>query len=130
MGPILDDVFRYRGFCGNAAECRLRVYQRQGKAVIVVASETYTNRGSSVVSMASRLARWVWQMLERPADGMIWIEHIPQLCSSEDREGFSDVDTFSRVFFPKSPENGTEIFADPVWTVLSLEELNLLVRQD
>lgn len=134
MDLVLDTTFFYRGFCGNEAECRLRVYEKPGQAIIVVASELASNRGSSIVSMVTKLAERVWRILEQPHNGMIWIEHIPYISYTAPGEDFTEYDTFSRVVFADplaglggSLERRAEIFANPFWIQLNKKEVDGLL---
>lgn len=133
MDLTVDGVFRYRGFCGNAAECYLRVYQASGRPAVVVASELDSNRGTSIIHMVTHLAGWVWQMLERPAGGLIWIEHIPRSGTGEesvDAGRFADATVLPlcRVDFGGSSGPCMGTFISPAWTPISREELKNLIR--
>ncbi len=134
MDLILDSVFCYRGFCGNAAECRIRVYEAPGRAAVVIASELASNRGTSIIHMVTHLAGWVWQILEQPPGGLIWIEHIPRPGSepgteeSPEEEVITEVLSLCRVDFGGTLTPHTGSFTDPIWTPISREEFKGLIR--
>lgn len=128
MNLFLDTVFRYRGFCGNAAECRLRVYEKPGQATVVVASELDSNQGTSIANMVVNLAGWVWQMLEKPPNGMVWIEHFPRSGGEAANRNVFSPGTFSEVNFTELVLGCSEVFANPVWTALSKEEFDALIH--
>ena len=80
MRVVENSVFSYRGYHGCRSLCRLRIYKPEdvaGGPWVVIASELADNPGTSVTNACERIATAVWQKLERPASGMVFVEHYP-----------------------------------------------------
>lgn len=122
MQQTLDTLHHYKGYGAGDAVCRLRVYEEPGKPTIVIVTELPENAGTSVTNRAERLATQVWQMLERPAEGMVWVEHYPE--SGRGRKVWEQ-EHFSLVTFSETMQG----FRKPEWKALPKEEVEALVGQ-
>lgn len=124
-----DERFEYRGFHNCPSVCRLRVYEEDGKAPVALVTELEDNVGTSVTNMAEHLASAVWKMLERPALGLVWIEHY------EDRAHIGGRPTlkehFDHVTFePRSDAFGILTgFGEPHWQRISKTDVETLLDQ-
>jgi hypothetical protein len=79
MKQIADNPnFEYLGLQCFPSKCRLRAYAEAGQPTIVIATELTDNPGTSVTHAIEEIATQAWQWLERPAAGMIVIEHYEQ----------------------------------------------------
>jgi len=117
--PTLDLIYPFRGLCGAPSRCRLRIYEPREKPLVVLATELPDNPGTSITNYVEELAAEVWALLEKPACGMVWIEHYPERGSVHRRlpEGFD------RVTF-RQTERG---FAGPRWRPLARAEVEALI---
>lgn|GEM_PF-98493 len=117
--PLLDVAYHFRGLCGAPSCCRLRVYEPREGPLVVIATELPENPGTSITNFVEELAAEVWALLERPARGMVWIEHYPERGPVHRRipEGFDRV-TFART------ERG---FSGPQWRRLPRAEVEQLI---
>lgn len=110
----LDIVFHYRGSRNIKSKCRLRVYEAEAQPHMVIATQLPDNPGASIVAMPEYLAWSVWVFLERPSQGLIWIEHITNQVTSA---GFQHEETFSLVNFLLDQEQRQS--SKPEWHRLS-----------
>ena len=51
-----DYVHRYRGYWSDGGRCRIRIYQEEGRAPVVICSQLPDNDNTSVTNMAEYLA--------------------------------------------------------------------------
>lgn len=123
---LLFDRFRFRGFHGRAAWCRLEVLPRTDGRVVVIATEVPDNPGTSVTNAAEHLASFACDRLGIHTDRLVWVEHygdLPGKASPTDR-GY-DLVTFARlppepvVWSPSvlaaHPDGWPGYFDDPQW---------------
>lgn len=124
-----DKRFEYRGFHGCKSACRLRVYETPGKVPVALVTELTDNPGTSITNMAEYLATLIWKMLERPADGLVWIEHYEDRARVGGRTTLKN--EFDRVTFePRSDASGILTgFGEPHWQRISREEVETLLGQ-
>jgi len=72
-----DYVHRYRGYWSDGGRCRIRIYQEDGQAAVVVCSQPPDNDNTSVTNMAEYLAAEVIGEHKLPTP-LVWIEHYPE----------------------------------------------------
>ena len=123
MRKTWDGVFPYRGYHGCSSRCRLRVYEESGKPPVVIATEREDNPGTSITNMAEHLATAVWQMLERPEHGLVWIEHY------QDRALIGGKPLFKEEFDSVTFTSTCHGFTDPRWKPISKAEVETLIGQ-
>jgi hypothetical protein len=72
-----DYVHYYRGYWSDGGRCRIRVYQEDGQAPVVICSQLPDNDNTSVTNMAEYIAAEVIEehVLRTP---LIWVEHYPE----------------------------------------------------
>ena len=70
---LRNDNFRFAGFWGFDGECRVQVFEEEGKPSVVIVSESPENRGTSISNAAETVWGAVYRLLERPANGVICI---------------------------------------------------------
>jgi hypothetical protein len=72
-----DYIHHYRGYWSEGGECRIRIYQEDGQAPLVVCSQLLDNENTSVTNMAEYLAAEIVQHypLSTP---VVWVEHYPE----------------------------------------------------
>jgi hypothetical protein len=72
-----DYVHYYRGYWSDGGKCRIRIYQEDGRAPVVVCSQLPDNHNTSVTNMVEYLAAEVIEVhgLTTP---LIWLEHYPE----------------------------------------------------
>ena len=77
MSKIHDHVHHYKGYWSEGGKCRIRIYQEDEQALVVVCSQLPDNDNTSVTNMAEYLAAEVMEehMLPTP---LVWIEHYPE----------------------------------------------------
>jgi hypothetical protein len=51
-----DYVHYYRGYWSDGGKCRIRIYQEDGQAPVVICSQLPENKNTSVTNMAEYLA--------------------------------------------------------------------------
>jgi hypothetical protein len=51
-----DYIHHYRGYWSEGGECRIRIYQEDGHAPVVICSQLQDNENTSVTNMAEYLA--------------------------------------------------------------------------
>ncbi len=77
MRKTHDYVHRYRGYWSDGGKCRIRIYQEDGQAPVVVCSQLPDNDNTSVTNMAEYLAAEVAERHSLPTP-LTWIEHYPE----------------------------------------------------
>jgi hypothetical protein len=72
-----DYVHHYRGYWSDGGRCRIRIYQGDGRAPMVICSQPPDNPNTSVTNMAEYLAAKVIEdhSMSTP---LAWIEHYPE----------------------------------------------------
>jgi hypothetical protein len=72
-----DYIHHYRGYWSDEGMCRIRVYQEDGQAPVVICSQLPDNTNTSVTNMAEYLAAEITQAhsLLKP---LAWVEHYPE----------------------------------------------------
>ncbi|MCA1731300.1 MAG: hypothetical protein LC751_18455 [Actinobacteria bacterium] len=69
-----DYIHRYRGYWSDGGRCRIRIYQEDGLAPVVVCSQLPENKNTSITNMAEYLAAEV--IVEHGLDiPLVWIDH-------------------------------------------------------
>jgi hypothetical protein len=72
-----DYIHHYRGYWSEGGECRIRIYQEDGQAPVVVCSQPLDNDNTSVTNMAEYLAVDIIE--EHSLHGPpVWVEHYPE----------------------------------------------------
>ena len=74
---IHDYVHYYRGYWADEGKCRIRIYQEDCLAPVVIRSQLPKNKNTSVTNMAEYLAAEVIQE-HGLATPLIWIERYPE----------------------------------------------------
>jgi hypothetical protein len=121
-----DYVHHYRGYWSDGGKCRIRIYQNDGQAPLVVCSQLLDNPNTSVTNMAEYLAAEVIQEHKLPTP-LVWIEHYP--------EHKGKIGEYSLVRF-SSWEPTEECIGgvwrgkigSPRWSPMDLEEVDTLLR--
>jgi hypothetical protein len=72
-----DYIHYYRGYWSNGGKCRIRIYQEDELALMVVCSQMPDNDNTSVTNMAEYLAAEVIEGHKLPTP-LVWIEHYPE----------------------------------------------------
>jgi hypothetical protein len=72
-----DYVHYYRGYWSEGGKCRIRIYQEDGEAPVVVCSQLPDNDNTSVTNMAEYLAAEVIGEHGLPTP-LVWVEHYPE----------------------------------------------------
>jgi len=72
-----DYIHYYRGYWSEGGKCRIRIYQEEGHAPIVICSELPDNDNTSVTNMAEYLAAEVIQEHHLPVP-LVCIQHYPE----------------------------------------------------
>src|ERR671920_305065 len=67
----------YRGYWSHGGKCRIRIYQEEGRAPVVICSQLPDNDNTSVTNMAEFLAAEVIEKQELPTP-LAWVEHYPE----------------------------------------------------
>lgn len=77
MRLLEDREFPYLGYHGCPSKCHIRIFEPEDKQkpYVVIATELEDNPGTSITNAAERIATAVWHLLERPVNGMLWVEH-------------------------------------------------------
>jgi len=116
-----DRLLEYRGYHGCKSECRIRLYEGEGKPPVVIATELDSNPGTSVTNRAEAIAHLMWQYLERPPAGMVFIENYPDRCFIGDRPMMRE--SFDLVSF----EWGSGRPEKPVWRRISRSQVETIL---
>ena len=153
MRLSIDTIFPFKGYHGCASKCRIRVFepeevapllphqpeqrdqefseakvavrtQQQQHPYVVIATELEDNPGTSVTNAAERLATAIWHLLERPLNGMIWVEHYTDRAFIGGRPTFKE--RFDIVEFEADSWQGLK---KPKWRSSTKEEVEALVGQ-
>jgi len=98
-----DCLLDYRGNNGAAAQCRVRVYEPEGRAAVIVATELPNNPGASVTNTAERVHYLAWEKAGCPLP-VVFIEHYPGRVRSESERRTLDTEEFDQVVFPTDRE--------------------------
>jgi hypothetical protein len=72
-----DYLHHYRGYWSEGGRCRIRIYNEDGQAPVVICSQLADNLNTSVTNMAEYLAAEVIVEHSLPIP-LTWIEHYPQ----------------------------------------------------
>jgi hypothetical protein len=72
-----DYVHCYRGYWSDGGKCRIRIYQEEGRAPVVICSQLPDNDNTSITNMAEYLAAEVIKEHKLPTP-LTWIEHYPE----------------------------------------------------
>ena len=133
MALIHEEIYPYCGYQGCASRCRIRVYERPGAALIIVASELTgelahlgENDGTSITNMVEHLATaWRRRYRGRPIG---WIEHYAArgCCRQRgDQLVWQFGETFDRVRF--TWDNQRQCHRRPQWSHLGRERAEALM---
>jgi hypothetical protein len=77
MKKTHDYIHYYRGYWSDGGKCRIRIYQEEGRAPVVICSQLPNNHNTSVTNMAEYLAADLIEEHILPTP-LIWIEHYPE----------------------------------------------------
>jgi len=72
-----DYIHHYRGYWSRGGKCRIRIYQEDGRAPVIVRSQLPDNDNISVTNMAEHLAAERIEGHGLPVP-VIWGEHYPE----------------------------------------------------
>jgi len=72
-----DYIHYYRGYWSEGGKCRIRIYQEDGCAPVVICSQLPYNDNTSVTNMAEYLAAEIIEEHSLPTP-LTWIEHYPE----------------------------------------------------
>jgi hypothetical protein len=72
-----DYIHHYRGYWSDGGKCRIRIYQEDGHAPVVICSQLPENKTTSVTNMAEYLTAEVIEE-QGLATPLTWIEHYPE----------------------------------------------------
>jgi hypothetical protein len=77
MKKTHDYIHHYRGYWSDGGKCRIRIYQEDRLASVVICSQLPDNKNTSVTNMAEYLAAEVVEehALSTP---LTWVEHYPE----------------------------------------------------
>ena len=120
-----DMGYPFKGYHGCDSRCRIRIFAPDAgeqKPYIVICSELEDNPGTSVTNMAEHLATLLWSYLEKPTQGMTWIEHYEERAFFGNRHLIQedwDLVTFQT--------HACGRFHSPVWRRLKKEDVAGLV---
>lgn len=73
--PTLLEKFKYRGFNGRTARCRLELIPLSDDRTVVIATEVIDNAGTSVTNVAEYLASFVCDQFDIDPNKLVWLEH-------------------------------------------------------
>jgi hypothetical protein len=77
MNMTHDYIHHYRGYWSDGGKCRIKIYQEEGQAPVVICSQLPDNHNTSVTNMAEYLAAEVIEEHDLPTP-LTWIEHYPE----------------------------------------------------
>ena len=77
MRMTRDYIYYYRGYWSDGGRCRIRIYQEDGRASVVICSQLPDNDNTSLTNMAEYLAAELIEEHILPTP-LIWIEHYPE----------------------------------------------------
>jgi hypothetical protein len=117
-------AFPYRGYHGCFSKCRLRIFEPEDntRPYVVIATELESNPGTSITNAAERIATAVWHLLERPVNGMCWIEHYADRAFIGTRPMLKE--EFDIVEFDSDRWQGLK---NPKWRPSSKEEVEAMI---
>ncbi len=72
-----DYIHRYRGYWSEGGKCRIRIYQEDRQAPVVICLQLPENKNTSVTNLAEYLAAEVIEEHGLPTP-LVWIEHYPE----------------------------------------------------
>jgi len=126
MKKTYDYVHHYRGYWSDGGRCRIRIYQEDGHAPMVICSQLADNDNTSVTNMAEYIAAEVIEEHDLPTP-LMWIEHYPE---HEEEIGEYSLVRFSRWRPEKVCLGGVwrPRIGSPRWSPLSPEEVNVLIE--
>jgi hypothetical protein len=77
MKKTHDYVHRYRGYWTDGGRCRIRSFQEEGRAPVVICSQLPDNDNTSVTNMVEYLAA---EAIEEHSllTPLVWVEHYPE----------------------------------------------------
>jgi hypothetical protein len=116
-----DYVHHYRGYWSDGGKCRIRIYQEDRHAPVVICSQQSDNDNTSITNMAEYLAAEVIEEHVLPTP-LLWVEHYPE------HEG--EIGEYSLVRF--SSWERTEVYlggswrcrvGSPAWAPLSTQKV-------
>lgn len=121
MPQIADQEFHYLGLGTFPSVCRLRAFEVEEAPTLVIATELPHNTGTSITKAARDIAAKAYQWLERPAQGITFIEHYEQ----EGPQHYAQ-ERFALVTFQHTEGGG---FSSPDWRSITKEEVERMVGQ-
>ena len=104
MNKTHDYIHYYRGYWSDGGKCRIRIYQEDGHAPVVICSQLTDNDNTSVTNIVEYLAAEVIEEHDLPTP-LTWVEHYP------DHEG--EIGEYSLVRF--SSWEPQEVCLGGVW---------------
>ncbi len=130
-----DYVHKYAGYHNLPSRCRIRIYQRDGRVPVVIATELDENPGTSITNMAEQLCAEVIRtcLPERFEEEPVrWVEHHPRT-PDELRRNYPE---FAQVTFHSAAPRRVQRYGTdrlqlgrPQWTYLARKRLEELVGQ-
>ena len=144
MRKTHDYVHYYRGYWSDRGKCRIRIYQGNGQAPVVICSQLPDNDNTSVTNMAEYLAAEIMESHPDIFDPFslgnipgisydkpfVWIEHY----QTGARGSRSDLATFDLTTFehyePKDVRSGgvwRKVRGQPSWKTLERATVEVLV---
>jgi hypothetical protein len=125
MKKIHDYIHYYRGYWSEGGKCRIRIYQEDGQAPVVICSQLPDNDNTSVTNMAEYLAAEVIEE-HKLLTPLTWVEHYPE------HEG--DIGEYSLVRFSSWRREEVRLggvwryrMGSPAWSPLSTQKLEALL---
>jgi hypothetical protein len=113
---ITDTIYHYQLFEQIDAHCRVRIYQHQGRQVVVV-SELRSNKDLAITNAWPELVHGIAQHYAIDVAHTDWIEHYPQ---GEYAQQSDRGDTFDQITFEAD---------GPHWRRITLEALEQLIGE-
>jgi hypothetical protein len=77
MKKTHEYIHNYRGYWSDGGKYRIRIYQEDGHAPVVICSQLPDNDNTSVTNMAEYLAAEVMEEHALPTP-LSWVEHYPE----------------------------------------------------
>ena len=77
MNKTRDYIHHYRGYWSDGGRCRIRIYQEDGCAPVVICSQLSDNHNTSITNMVEYLAAEIIEEHDLPTPH-VWIEHYPE----------------------------------------------------
>ena len=99
---LIFDQFRFRGFHGQEAFCRLEILPIADGRTVVIATELEDNPGTSITNVAEHLASHVCDQFQIDPQRLVWIEHYGYASPA----GSKDPRTYDLVTFERRPPEG------------------------